>query len=388
MDTIFHEKQEGSLCAQHCLNALLQETYYTAVDLANIARQLDEEERIRMTESRIGMHSEEYKKFVEQPSSNLDDSGFFSIQVIASAISAWDLEIISYASSDPRSVSAKANPNFQTAFICNMREHWFTIRKLGRQWFNLNSLLTGPELISDTYLKLFLAQLETEGYSIHVVFGKLPDCIADQTLKYMTVVQTSKPRLINVEIPGAMKGKPLTADGGIAFDSGTSSNIDDQEAAMDLEAAMALSLVEHKDSTEMKEDDNLQLAMLLSMEGQNNVEYGGTTSVNNATNEQTPNNEDEELQLAIALSFGDKTCNDAISENDKPSCESDRIAQKSTIPSKARSDSNQNAKSSGVKQDQHGQNKSLSVSDQSSSTPDTEEIRRRRLAFLAKSKQE
>jgi ataxin-3 len=49
------------------------------------------------------------------------------------------------------------------AFICNYRDHWFTIRRLGQQWFNLNSLLTGPELISDTYLAMFLAQLQQEG---------------------------------------------------------------------------------------------------------------------------------------------------------------------------------------------------------------------------------
>ena len=48
----------------------------------------------------------------------------------------------------------------QRAFICNFREHWLTIRRLGQQWFNLNSLLTGPELISDTFLGMFLAQLE------------------------------------------------------------------------------------------------------------------------------------------------------------------------------------------------------------------------------------
>lgn len=36
------------------------------------------------------------------------------------------------------------------------------------QWFNLNSLLTGPELISDTYLALFLAQLQQEGqHALH-----------------------------------------------------------------------------------------------------------------------------------------------------------------------------------------------------------------------------
>ena len=44
------QQQEGALCAQHCLNALLQGPYYTAVDLATLARQLDEEERMRMAE--------------------------------------------------------------------------------------------------------------------------------------------------------------------------------------------------------------------------------------------------------------------------------------------------------------------------------------------------
>lgn len=34
-----------------------------------------------------------------------------------------------------------------------------TVRRIGNQWFNLNSLLTGPELVSNTYLSLFLAQL-------------------------------------------------------------------------------------------------------------------------------------------------------------------------------------------------------------------------------------
>uniref|UniRef100_A0A3Q0T312 ubiquitinyl hydrolase 1 n=1 Tax=Amphilophus citrinellus TaxID=61819 RepID=A0A3Q0T312_AMPCI len=80
MDSIFHEKQEGSLCAQHCLNNLLQGEYFTPVDLSSIAQQLDEEERMRMAEG--GMASEEYRTFLQQPSGNMDDSGFFSIQVI------------------------------------------------------------------------------------------------------------------------------------------------------------------------------------------------------------------------------------------------------------------------------------------------------------------
>uniref|UniRef100_A0A3B4B4P0 ubiquitinyl hydrolase 1 n=1 Tax=Periophthalmus magnuspinnatus TaxID=409849 RepID=A0A3B4B4P0_9GOBI len=144
MDSIFHEKQEGSLCAQHCLNNLLQGEYFTPVDLSSIAQQLDEEERIRMAEGGVG--SEEYRTFLQQPSGNMDDSGFFSIQ-----------------------------------------------------WFNLNSLLTGPELISDTYLALFLAQLQQEGYSIFVIRGNLPECEAEQILAFMRVHQQQRPRLIGEE---------------------------------------------------------------------------------------------------------------------------------------------------------------------------------------------
>ena len=53
---------------------------------------------------------------------------------------------------------------------------------MGSQWFNLNSILPGPELLSDTYLSLFLAQLQTDKYSIFIVIGDLPSCEADKVL--------------------------------------------------------------------------------------------------------------------------------------------------------------------------------------------------------------
>ncbi|KAA8582218.1 hypothetical protein FQN60_008958, partial [Etheostoma spectabile] len=184
--------QEGSLCAQHCLNNLLQGEYFTPVDLSSIAHQLDEEERMRMAEG--GMASEEYRTFLQQPSGNMDDSGFFSIQVISNALSVWGLELILFNSREYQSLMI--NPINEKAFICNYKEHWFTIRKLGQQWFNLNSLLTGPELISDTYLALFLAQLQQEGYSIFVIRGNLPECEAEQILGIMRVQQQQRPKLI------------------------------------------------------------------------------------------------------------------------------------------------------------------------------------------------
>lgn len=56
-------QQEGSLCAQHCLNALLQGPYFTAVDLATLAQQMDDQERERMAEN--GVDSEEYRNFIQ-----------------------------------------------------------------------------------------------------------------------------------------------------------------------------------------------------------------------------------------------------------------------------------------------------------------------------------
>lgn len=58
----------------------------------------------------------------------------------------------------------------------------------------------GPELISDTYFSLFLAQLQQEGYSVFVLKGNLPDCEADHLLRMLRVQQTHQPKRIGVEL--------------------------------------------------------------------------------------------------------------------------------------------------------------------------------------------
>ena len=89
-----------------------------------------------------------------------------NLQVISRALSVWGLDLVPRDSSDPAAVRAKASPIAANAYICNYRcllkdshssfspdvhhrEHWFAIRRLGNQWFNLNSLLEGPELVKD-----------------------------------------------------------------------------------------------------------------------------------------------------------------------------------------------------------------------------------------------
>ncbi|MBN3319949.1 ATX3 protein, partial [Atractosteus spatula] len=208
-----------------------------------------------------GVTSEEYRTFLQQPSGNMDDSGFFSIQVISKALGVWGLELILFNS--PEYQRLMIDPINEKAFICNYKEHWFTVRKLGQQWFNLNSLLTGPELISDTYLALFLAQLQQEGYSIFVINGNLPECDADQILGIMRVEQRQRPRLIGEEVAQSGSGQGLLMDRTLNSNQNLEAvPVDEDEE--NLRKALALS---RQDIEVEDEEADLRRAIQLSMQG-------------------------------------------------------------------------------------------------------------------------
>jgi ataxin-3 len=109
---IYHERQDSLLCGQHCINNLLQGPYFNAVDLSDIAIELDSIEN-SLIESydndnnkynnnsvvdtilndvsavingrsahahKISSHSTTAK------SNNVDDSGNYSIQVLKCAL--------------------------------------------------------------------------------------------------------------------------------------------------------------------------------------------------------------------------------------------------------------------------------------------------------------
>ncbi|KAF9520269.1 hypothetical protein BS47DRAFT_1387314 [Hydnum rufescens UP504] len=185
MDTlkrlIYHEKQEqGSmLCAQHALNALLQGNYFSASDLSSLASDLDDLEG-----------SYRNRDVAATQSVNMDDSGFFSIQVVERALQVWGLGLVPWSSGEL--AAFHRNPDTQEAFILNLDQHWFTIRRFGspdghKHWFNLNSFLESPEHVRRTYLSMMLDESEIEGYSVFAVrplpesIGiSLPVCEADE----------------------------------------------------------------------------------------------------------------------------------------------------------------------------------------------------------------
>ena len=51
----------------------------------------------------------------------MDDSGFFSVQVISKALSVWGLDLLPLNSSNPEAARAKNSPIAANAYICNFR---------------------------------------------------------------------------------------------------------------------------------------------------------------------------------------------------------------------------------------------------------------------------
>jgi len=312
MEAIFHEQQDGSLCAQHCLNSLLQGQFYSAVDLADLATELDTMEKLRMAE--VGEDTPEYRQFLEQPSTNMDDSGFFSVQVLTRALSVWGLDLLPLNSSNTVAVRAKNSPISANAYICNFREHWFTVRRLGSQWFNLNSLLEGPELVSNTYLGEFLAQLQHEGYDIFLVTGDLPPCDADLVLQAVPATQLVPPKLLSDVSSSGNKSKQgrqrQTGASGSATGGQRSAQTDEDA---DLEAAMLLSLAETSGSDGGPANiDNEELARVMEMQRQGGwgpeADAGGDEDMEMAirmsqADQGQHTSEEDEIQRAIALSL-------------------------------------------------------------------------------------
>ncbi|CAD6189625.1 unnamed protein product [Caenorhabditis auriculariae] len=243
MDSIIFEQQEAALCGQHALNMLLQGSYYTADVLAQIAERLDSRENQVLDEASKNERSQ-----------NMNASGYFSIQVMNEALSSgWNIDLVNI--NHPSMAEFKADPLKANAFFINFQEHWYVIRKFGKQWFELNSTKFGPKYLSETYLETYLHQLAVEGHSIFVVIGVLPECEANQLLNLCPYV----PPAVVREKPSPVK--KLMTSIGRRLGAGPSDNKEDA----DLAVAMALSMEDSNSSSSKPEDDDLQAAIERSL---------------------------------------------------------------------------------------------------------------------------
>ncbi|KAG2592986.1 putative ataxin-3 homolog [Panicum virgatum] len=171
---LYHEVQEGKLCAVHCVNTALQGPFFSEFDLAALAADLDQRERLVMLEGSQspGAANAAAGDFLAEGSHNVSLGGDFSIQVLQKALEVWDLQVIPLDS--PAAGSSLFDPEQEVAFICHLQDHWFCIRKVNGEWYNFNSLYPAPEHLSKFYLSAFIDTLKGSGWSIFAVRGNFP----------------------------------------------------------------------------------------------------------------------------------------------------------------------------------------------------------------------
>lgn len=124
----------------------------------------------------------------------------------------------------------------QTAYICNLRNHWFTLRKFSEpyRWYNLDSTQPAPTYLGEDYLALMLHQIECEGYSIFAVNGTVPQSEGDRKAKAFLKPQGE----------GKVEGKPLPdvipfSGQGYSLASSSSSTTEQPAQDEDEETALA-----------------------------------------------------------------------------------------------------------------------------------------------------
>lgn len=326
---LYHEKQVAALCGVHCLNTLLQGPVFTEVELAQIAHELDALEKQFMLES--GVDSESYRQFLAEESGNVSQEGNFSIQVLSKALHVWNLDVISL--DNPVVKGVEAEPQHEEAFICNLQEHWFTIRRMGDDWWNFNSLLTAPAFLSTFYLSAYLGTLKDQGYTIFLVRGQFPKLQYDQidqgNGRWLTptqakaLTQESQAAQQRGRVANALEtALARAAQQGGQLTLRPRGQADSAAADEDLAAALAASLAEHQGTSagaasgggvpmmdvDMDEDPELAAAIAASLaEANGGSAAGGSGGGGGAAWPPTEVGSAltaEQRQLAASLAFG------------------------------------------------------------------------------------
>jgi len=258
---IYHERQDSLLCGQHALNNLIQqENFFHAGMLADIAQQLDSEEHIFM-----GGGSVDYNR----ASGNVDAQGNFSIQVITNALTNIGIDLTVW-----NIRRAETDPSLEIGFIVNRNAHWFAIRKINGNWWDLNSAKDKPELISAFYLGAFLSQLASDGYSVFVAKGNYIQTQNSSTARSGTFWHLES-SLMKGKQPSTTVEKFVGQGHRVGFSEGpTQSGILNRNEDEDLKIAIALSLAEvspttdltqNKTSEELTEKEKIRAKRLAAM---------------------------------------------------------------------------------------------------------------------------
>eukprot|EP00922_Rhytidocystis_sp_ex-Travisia-forbesii_P021345 GHVS01031274.1.p1 GENE.GHVS01031274.1~~GHVS01031274.1.p1 ORF type:complete len:449 (-),score=77.34 GHVS01031274.1:51-1265(-) len=164
---VYWEKQGADrLCAMHCINSLLQGPYFSESSMVDVAQQLDKKER------QLLGSAAEYENYVSEAAGNAADDGNFNITVIEECLKHMTVNLVPMTS--PHAEHVRMEPTSVEAYICNLSDHWFAIRRVNDTWYNLDSLKPHPQVMSVFSLSASLSSIANAGYSIHIVTSSTP----------------------------------------------------------------------------------------------------------------------------------------------------------------------------------------------------------------------
>eukprot|EP00922_Rhytidocystis_sp_ex-Travisia-forbesii_P005643 GHVS01008197.1.p1 GENE.GHVS01008197.1~~GHVS01008197.1.p1 ORF type:complete len:381 (-),score=54.09 GHVS01008197.1:962-2104(-) len=164
---VYWERQGADrLCAMHCINSLLQGPYFSESSMVDVAQQLDNKEM------QLLGSAADYENYVSEAAGNAADDGNFNITVIEECLKHMHVNLVPLTS--PQAEHVRLEPTSVEAYVCNLSDHWFSIRRVNDTWYNLDSLKPHPLVMSVFSLSASLGSIANAGYSIHIVTSATP----------------------------------------------------------------------------------------------------------------------------------------------------------------------------------------------------------------------
>merc|ERR1740121_1995019 len=133
--------------------------------------------------------------------------------------------------------SSKTDTAKEVAFILNKQEHWFSLRRIGREWFDLNSCNKTPRHYTDSDVRFHIGDAVKQGYTVFVVRGDFPRCSLEEDHKKLIEAVQGCGRPDQGYSLFAGGGQSLGGGGGGAAASGAAAGGGGAPSAADLRAA-------------------------------------------------------------------------------------------------------------------------------------------------------
>lgn len=170
---IYHEKQSLQLCLLHCLNNLFQgKDAFTRMELNAIAESLNHDDPNRGAWTPLSV--------IFKPHYNAL-TGNYDINVLIAALEAKGKKVVWHDRRNGAStIDFDGTENELMGIVLNVRvrkllglwkgRHWFTLRRIGGIWYNLDSDFSAPYSFKDTEeVKDFLDENIAAGAEVFLV---------------------------------------------------------------------------------------------------------------------------------------------------------------------------------------------------------------------------